>query len=194
MNIDFQFNRITLQQFQKDLVMREKSLPILHAKEAALRLELKELKKKLAKMLLVKENLYQPVKQNMQLWAEFPDILKIEKVVIKKRNIAGVKLEIFQNVEFALKPFLLFNSPKWIISGTELLKHYINNEIELKIEKSNHAKLELAARKTTQKVNLYEKVQIPFFQSAILRIKRFIEDEENLSRASQKIMKRKQDR
>ncbi|MBQ2162479.1 MAG: V-type ATP synthase subunit D, partial [Bacteroidales bacterium] len=43
--------------------------------------------------------------------------------------------------------------------------------------------------KTTQKVNLYEKVQIPGFQEAIRKIKRYMEDEENLSKASSKIVK-----
>ncbi|HQM79393.1 MAG TPA: V-type ATP synthase subunit D [Candidatus Syntrophosphaera sp.] len=44
-------------------------------------------------------------------------------------------------------------------------------------------------KKTTQKVNLYEKVQIPIYEDAIRKIKRFLEDEENLSKASQKILK-----
>ena len=54
------------------------------------------------------------------------------------------------------------------------------------------AKLELldhARKKTTQKVNLFEKVQIPGFQEAVRKIKRFMEDEENLSKSSQKILK-----
>jgi V/A-type H+-transporting ATPase subunit D len=49
--------------------------------------------------------------------------------------------------------------------------------------------LDYQRKKTTQKVNLYEKVQIPGYQEAILKIKRFIEDEENLSKAAQKIVK-----
>ena len=49
--------------------------------------------------------------------------------------------------------------------------------------------LDRARRKTTQKVNLFEKVQIPGFQEAIRKIKRFMEDEENLSKSSQKILK-----
>jgi len=49
--------------------------------------------------------------------------------------------------------------------------------------------LEYVRKKTTQKVNLYEKVQIPAFEDAILKIKRFLEDEENLSKAAQKILK-----
>ena len=49
--------------------------------------------------------------------------------------------------------------------------------------------LEFNRKKTTQKVNLYEKVQIPGYQEAIRKIKRYMEDEENLSKASSKIVK-----
>jgi V/A-type H+-transporting ATPase subunit D len=42
-------------------------------------------------------------------------------------------------------------------------------------------------------VNLFEKVQIPGFQDAIRKIKRFMEDEENLSKSSQKIVKSKRE-
>lgn len=49
--------------------------------------------------------------------------------------------------------------------------------------------LEHARKKTTQKVNLFEKVQIPGYQDALRKIKRFMEDEENLSKSSQKILK-----
>ena len=38
-------------------------------------------------------------------------------------------------------------------------------------------------------MNLYEKVQIPGYQEAIRKIKRYMEDEENLSKASSKIVK-----
>jgi V/A-type H+/Na+-transporting ATPase subunit D len=52
--------------------------------------------------------------------------------------------------------------------------------------------LDHARKKTTQKVNLYEKVQIPGYEEAILKIKRFLEDEENLDKSSQKIVKNRQ--
>lgn len=46
-----------------------------------------------------------------------------------------------------------------------------------------------ARKRTTQKVNLYEKVQIPAYEDAIRKIKRFLEDEENLAKSAQKIVK-----
>ena len=46
-------------------------------------------------------------------------------------------------------------------------------EKDLALEKL--ALLEYARKKTTQKVNLYEKVQIPDFEEAVIKIKRFLE-------------------
>ena len=54
--------------------------------------------------------------------------------------------------------------------------------------------LEHARKKTTQKVNLFEKVQIPGYQDALRKIKRFMEDEESLSKSSQKIMRANQEK
>ena len=59
---------------------------------------------------------------------------------------------------------------------------------ELKVNR-----LDYARKKTTQKVNLFEKVQIPGYEDAILKIKRYLEDEENLSKSSQKIMRSRQE-
>lgn len=53
--------------------------------------------------------------------------------------------------------------------------------------------LDFARKKTTQKVNLYEKVQIPGFMDAIRKIKRFLEDQDNLSKSAQKIVKDRQE-
>ena len=60
-------------------------------------------------------------------------------------------------------------------------------ESEVYLEKARI--LDYQRKKTTQKVNLYEKVQIPGYREAIRKIKRYMEDEENLSKASSKIVK-----
>ena len=68
----------------------------------------------------------------------------------------------------------------------------VGHEREFMLAKLNL--LEHARKKTTQKVNLFEKVQIPGYQDALRKIKRFMEDEENLSKSSQKIMKSHQEK
>jgi V/A-type H+-transporting ATPase subunit D len=99
---------------------------------------------------------------------------------------------VLNEVEFECKPFDLFTSPAWYSDGVELLRKIATLGIEFEVYNRKTALLDYARRKTTQKVNLYEKVQIPGYEDAIRKIKRFMEDEENLSKSAQKIVKTRQ--
>ena len=88
-----------------------------------------------------------------------------------------------------MKDFSLFNAPNWLLDGLK----YVQDVLYIVLERECYVRkmelLDYARKKTTQKVNLYEKVQIPGFQEAIRKIKRFLEDEDNLSKSAQKIVK-----
>lgn len=77
----------------------------------------------------------------------------------------------------------------WFLDGIQHVKEVVNIALEREFYMRKMELLDRARKKTTQKVNLYEKVQIPGFQEAIRKIKRFLEDEENLSKSAQKIVK-----
>jgi V/A-type H+-transporting ATPase subunit D len=115
----------------------------------------------------------------------------VEKVVTTPQKIAGVKIPTFKEVQFKLVDFSHFEQPAWVLDGIDVIQKIAILKIKIKVEKRRITTLELARKKTTQKVNLYEKVQIPAYQEAIIKIKRFLEDTENLDRASQKIVKKK---
>ena len=124
------------------------------------------------------------------LWNEFdPSLIKVNDVHLGIRKIAGVRVPVLDNVDFDIRPFSLFNSPKWYSDGIHLLKELASTAIEREFTIAKLGLLEHARKKTTQKVNLFEKVQIPGYQDALRKIKRFMEDEENLSKSSQKILK-----
>ena len=76
-----------------------------------------------------------------------------------------------------------------VLDGIQHVKEVVNIALEREFYMRKMELLDRARKKTTQKVNLYEKVQIPGFQEAIRKIKRFLEDEENLSKSAQKIVK-----
>ena len=80
----------------------------------------------------------------------------------------------------------------WYSDGVAILKKLAELGIEYEVYNRRMELLDHARRKTTQKVNLYEKVQIPGYEDAIRKIKRFMEDEENLSKSAQKIVKTRQ--
>ena len=193
MNIKFQYNKTSLQDIEKHLNMRLRALPTIKNKENALRMEVKHAKeeaKELKQKLEIQIGTYDKM---LALWNEFePSLISVQDVRMSVRKVAGVRVPVLNDVMFTTQQFSLFNSPKWYPDGIRLLQILakIGVEYEFCVMKINL--LEYARKKTTQKVNLFEKVQIPGFEDAIRKIKRFMEDEENLSKSSQKIMKSKQ--
>ncbi len=189
MEIKFQFNKTALQSLDKDLKVRVKALPTLHAKEAALRAEVKRAKEAVKALETELEEQGKNVEGTLRLWGEFPEVITLSKVRMRTRNIAGVRIPEFEGLDFAEQPFTLFSEPKWLLDGLTIVREAASLRVRLKIVREELRILQYARRKTTQKVNLYEKVQIPAFEEAIRRIKRFLEDEENLAKSAQKLLK-----
>ena len=190
MAIKFQYNKTSLQQLEKQLKIRVRTLPIIKNKESALRLEVKRCKEEATALEDRLEKQIQHSEAMFALWNEFdPSLIKVNDVHLGIRKIAGVRVPVLDNVDFDIRQFSLFNSPKWYSDGIHLLKELASTAIEREFTIAKLGLLEHARKKTTQKVNLFEKVQIPGYQDALRKIKRFMEDEENLSKSSQKILK-----
>ena len=194
MAITYQFNKTSLQGLEKDLKMRQRTLPTLQSKETALRLEVKRAKQELDDLDKEVERRMKDYDQMMALWGEFDtSLIHVDDVRMSIKKIAGVRVPVLDEVVYSTKEFSLFSSPKWFADGFELIKAIADVGIRQEFVRRKVELLEYARKKTTQKVNLFEKVQIPGYQDAIRKIKRFMEDEENLSKSSQKIVKGKRE-
>ncbi|MBR5765040.1 MAG: V-type ATP synthase subunit D [Bacteroidaceae bacterium] len=195
MAIKFQYNKTSLQQIEKNLKMRQRTLPIIKSKETALRLEVKRckedavaLEEKLKSQIGGYESMY-------ALWGKFDaNLVALKDVELEVKKIAGVRVPVLKNIQLEVKPFGLFSSPKWYFDGIRLLQGLAKTAVEREFVMAKLGLLDHARKKTTQKVNLFEKVQIPGYQEAVRKIKRFMEDEENLSKSSQKILKSLQEK
>lgn len=193
MAIKFQYNKTSLGELGKQLKMRQKALPTIKSKESALRLEVKRAKDSANGYRSQYEALVAQYDYMVSLWGEFDcTLLKISDVELSTQKIAGVRIPILGDVVFDEKPFDIFSSPAWYSDGVALLKQIAVLGIQAAVFTRQMELLDYARRKTTQKVNLYEKVQIPGYEDAIRKIKRFMEDEENLSKSAQKIVKTRQ--
>lgn len=189
MALKFQYNKTALQNLRRQLSIREKALPTLKSKEAALRLEVRKIT---AEIDLLKEEYEMIVKENQNyngFWKEFPKIVKIRNIISEQKNIAGVRVAILNKIDFALEQISLFNMPSWIRLAISMFERLMTIQIRIEMTEARLNALAYARKKTTQKVNLYEKVQIPEYRMAIIKIKRYMEDEDNLSKSSQKIVK-----
>ena len=195
MAITYQFNKTSLQGLEKDLKMRQRTLPTLQSKETALRLEVKKAKKELDDLNTEVEQRIKDYDQMIALWGEFDtSLIHVDDVRMSIKKIAGVRVPVLDEVVYSTKEFSLFSSPKWFADGFEQLKAIADVGIRQEFVRRKVDLLEYARKKTTQKVNLFEKVQIPGYQDAIRKIKRFMEDEENLNKSSQKIVKSKREK
>lgn len=194
MAIKFQYNKTSQQVLEKGLRMRLRALPTLQSKESALRMEVKKAKDQIEELDIELENQIGSYDKMVGLWTEFdPTLIRVKDVNLSKKKIAGVPIHVLEGVEFETKQFSVFNRPKWFLDGVSLLQRLGEIGIKRDFFELKLRKLEYARKKTTQKVNLFEKVQIPGYEDAILKIKRYLEDEENLSKSSQKIMRSKKE-
>ena len=190
MAIKFQYNKTSLTNLGKQLKVRQNALPTLKNKESALRSSVQEAKNTAERLADELEASLKRYDHLAALWNEFdPGLIRIADVDLGITKVAGVKTPRLDGIQYEIQPFNAFVKPAWYADGVEILKELSRLGIEAEIYEQRRQILEYNRKKTTQKVNLYEKVQIPGYKEAIRKIKRYMEDEENLSKASSKIVK-----
>ena len=190
MAIKFQYNKTSLNEIGKQLKVRQRALPTLQNKESALRMEVRRAKVESEDLDRQLEEAIRRYDYLAALWNEFePGLVSITDIDLHTVKVAGVKTPALGEIHYELKPFNAFVKPAWYADGVAILQQLSRLGIESEVYREKARILDYQRKKTTQKVNLYEKVQIPGYQEAIRKIKRYMEDEENLSKASQKIVK-----
>ena len=190
MAIKFQYNKTSLNQMQAQLKVRKTALPTLKNKESALRASVLAAKRQSEQLIEELEAQLKKYDYLAALWNEFePGLISITGVDLATVKVAGVRTPELKEIHYEIKPFNAFVKPAWYPDGVAVLKDLSRLGIESEVYAEKRRILDFNRKKTTQKVNLYEKVQIPGYQEAIRKIKRFMEDEENLSKAASKIVK-----
>ena len=190
MAIKFQYNKTSLTNLGKQLKVRRNALPTLKNKESALRVSVSAAKAEAERLEKAVTEALASYDYLAALWNEFePGLIRITDIHLKTVKVAGVKIPQLDGIDYELKPFNAFTKPAWYADGVRIIQDITRLGIESEIYEQRRRILDYQRKKTTQKVNLYEKVQIPGYQEAIRKIKRYMEDEENLSKASSKIVK-----
>lgn len=192
MAVRFQYNKTSLNLLNRQLKVRLRALPTLKNKESALRMEVKRARDMATEFDAKVKQQTAALDKFMRLWTEFDaNLVTIKHVEMQTKKIAGVKIPIMGEIVFDYAEFSVFNRPKWYLDGISIIEKLAAITIEKQFYLRKMRILDAVRKKTTQKVNLYEKVQIPEYNDSIRKLKRFLEDEENLSKSGQKIMKKR---
>ncbi|QNR24177.1 V-type ATP synthase subunit D [Croceimicrobium hydrocarbonivorans] len=189
MNRAISYNKSTIQEFRKQLQVRRKALPVLMRKETALRQVIADRKPELKHLQKEYQAEWQRLQGYENIWNDLPSVLRVKSIQTEEHNIAGTRIERLVKVEYEALQLNPLYEPAWMPAALEALQNLIELKLQLQFRQKELESLEQARKKTTQKVNLYEKVQIPEYEEGIRKVKRFLEDKENIATAAKKIAK-----
>jgi V/A-type H+-transporting ATPase subunit D len=117
------------------------------------------------------------------------DLVKLKSVQVDEENVVGVRLPCIGRIDFDVLDYSMLAKPHWVDVFVDRIKEMITKRLVAKISEERVAKLGLAVRRITQRVNLFEKILIPTAGKNIQRIRIFMGDAERSAIVRSKIAK-----
>jgi len=125
------------------------------------------------------------------LMAQIKASLIIEEVKVDLVNVAGVKVPQFRAVNFRKLPYSLVATP-WIFDAAmTFFETAVSKKEQIRVLEEKFNLLDRELTKTTQRINLYEKVLIPQTRDSIRKIKVYLGDQQTAAVCRAKIAKNK---
>lgn len=192
----FKLNKSELTRLKREEKIYSQFLPVLKLKQEQLQMEQLRIKRerenienKIEKILINYKSLISLLPDFMTI--NIVDTIKIKKLIVGKKSIAGVKVPVLNNIIFNDIKLIYFGSRIWFIRGLSKLKKLTYLDAEKKIIIKQFQLITKELKKASQKVNLFEKVLVPETKEAIKRIKIALGDEQVAAVGRGKIAKAK---
>ncbi|MEZ6130253.1 MAG: V-type ATP synthase subunit D [Planctomycetaceae bacterium] len=119
-------------------------------------------------------------------------LVRVQSIRIVEENIVGNALPVVKEVLFDVVPYSKLVTPFWVDGLIEKLQTMATLRIHQQVAEERFQRLDVAARRITQRVNLFEKVLIPEAEHNIRRIVIFLSDQERAAVVRSKIAKSKE--
>ena len=122
---------------------------------------------------------------------DLSSLVRIASVQIDEENVLGTRLPVAREVNFEVAEYSTLVTPFWVDSLVENLRELAELRVHKQVRQERVKQLDYAARRITQRVNLFEKVLIPRAVESIRRIVIFLSDQERAAVVRSKIAKEK---
>ncbi len=119
------------------------------------------------------------------------NIAAVRQVELSQENLVGLRLPVLVDIEVERVGYSFLARPHWVDALGDLVEELQRKKIRLQVLQQRLAILELAVKKPTQRVNLFDKVLIPQTRDNIRRIQIQLSDAEKAAVVNAKIAKRK---
>lgn len=184
------------QKKQKDrLKMFSRYLPTLQLKKQQLQTEIRTIEARASEVFERKQRLEADFKEWIAVFGDSfelkPEWIEIRSVRRGEGNIAGIRIPVFEGVDFVEPRYDLYLTPLWIDKAIVKMKEVIASDMEIKVLNEQIAVLGRELRTATQRVNLFEKVKIPETREIIKKISIYLGDQQTSEVVRGKIAKKK---
>ena len=121
-------------------------------------------------------------------------LMTVTDIRLGKENIVGVKLPVFEGYETSVTEYGLLATPHWMDALMTAFSGLLGARLKIRVAQHRYDLLEYALVKTTQRLNLFDKVLIPEAKENIKHIKIYLSDFERASVVQAKIAKGKSEK
>ena len=182
-----------LQKQRDDLRQFQRVLPSLDLKRMQLMGELKRAQHQLQEAEAEVKHLYQRIAEQLPMLAnrniDVSGLVKIDAIEIGEENLVGVKLPVLQDVKCKVINYSMLAKPHWVDTLVQQLKQMVEQKTRVKVAADRVRLIAYAVRKTTQRVNLFDKILIPTAKANIKKIQIYLADAERAIVVNSKITK-----
>ena len=180
---------------QRDALARfERYLPMLQLKKKQLQMEIQTIEVRIRENDAETSRLWEELNRWVRLFSEpvnLENLLILREVVTDTGNIAGVEIPILRDVVIETPPPDLWATPTWFDDAQELLVRLLRLRVAHEILERQRELIALELERTTQRVNLFEKVKIPECRENIRTIRIFLGDLQTAAVVRGKLAKRR---
>jgi V/A-type H+-transporting ATPase subunit D len=176
----------TYERFLPSLDLKRKQLLMERAKAAAALVRTEEALRPIDT--LIAEQL--PMVSNGKV--DLGDLVRVERLSLGDENVVGTHLPTLESLELVVREYGFLGRPHWVDRVVRLLRQTLELQVKVQIDRERLGLLEVAVRRITQRVNLFEKVLVPRTRESIRKIRIYLSDSERAAVVRAKIAKRKQ--
>ena len=122
---------------------------------------------------------------------DLTDLVHVSDLSHDEKNVVGVRLPRLQGFDVEIKNYSRLARPQWVDGVAHRLKKCVGLSLRVRFGKRRLEILQRAVQRTTQRVNLFEKVLIPKAQRNIKYIQIYLGDNERTAVVRSKVAKKK---
>lgn len=187
-------NRITLREQKQKLLLYERFLPALEARKQQFLMQLAIIRKEIGEQRSAMDKkleeiaLWSPLYWN--ILTVLPFFISLREIRRHVKNVAGLKVPVFEEVIFDDPPYSLFATPYSFDEVLAKTREVISLREYIRILKEQEGILLAGFRKTSQRINLYEQRLIPDCRKIIRKVTVYLQDQQAAAVGVAKVAKR----